>query len=905
MGIPSALTERIRAGQGVLVAGLGFFSTPATRGWELLLRRLAERFASGGGTDKREAARTILDLVNRGRYGAAVAWLRQRVPDEAFRQVLAEQQGGGGKPPESLSLAARLPWRGVVATFFPELWDKTLKNGRARRLDARVLAERERLEDGVSPFVLNALGSFAEPGSLAVSAAELRRRPGMDAVAGFLRSLYADRSFVFLGFRPGDPDLRLLVDNLLGAAPTRAEHYLLLADNDAGDADLQTEIAGAELGLTPVAYAGTLEELLGMWAGVPEPVDSEAHSDSTTAEIRLEDGTRKDGRDGGRKQGRDGGRKQGRDGVRKDGANGEPDGRGDPLSKSGLIDWVREQHANIEATPPLERAALYERMGDVFRERLRNPVQAISYFRSALEHDPGRRSVLVKLSDLYRTHKHWAGAEETLVKLAEVEPTADRRAQLLSQAAAIALDELDRPVRAAQLLERALDEAPELPATFETLERLLNQEKNWQALARLYQKMARELDADGPGRALKLRAMDGLAELALRFSKDPKVALRALEAADTLDPANPDRKALMAGLYAQAGPDQHVRAVAMHHAAIAADPDRFTSYRALAELYRAAGDRDRLWCVAATMSFLRKADDELREIYERGRAARLGPLTQPFGPEVWARVAHPDEDRDFSALFAVLGPVLAGVKASTPEGLGLRPEERVGAAFNDGPVGRALALVAHALDSPKLQVFQRPGDRRPVTLRIVRLGHDFVPALVLSGPLAGQAHAHAHVDIGEATFSLARALVMLRPERMVCAVEAGRAVARVGLEAALHMAGLKAPSEALRGEVERMTAELGTLLPPTTRDHIIAGARRLIAKHGGAFPDVDRWCNAVELSAARAAFLLVNDLVVSARALAAEAGAQGSLSVKQRLKDLVAFSISESYFEARGLLGLG
>ena len=63
----------------------------------------------------------------------------------------------------------------------------------------------------------------------------------------------------------------------------------------------------------------------------------------------------------------------------------------------------------------------------------------------------------------------------------------------------MALDELDRPVRAAQLLERALDEAPDAAQTFETLERLLNQEKNWQALARLYQKIARELDRRRPG----------------------------------------------------------------------------------------------------------------------------------------------------------------------------------------------------------------------------------------------------------------------------------------------------------------------------------------------------------------------------------------------------------------------
>jgi hypothetical protein len=183
-------------------------------------------------------------------------------------------------------------------------------------------------------------------------------------------------------------------------------------------------------------------------------------------------------------------------------------------------------------------------------------------------------------------------------------------------------------------------------------------------------------------------------------------------------------------------------------------------------------------------------------------------------------------------------------------------------------------------------------------LRILRAGADLLPTLVLGAPLA-------KAEVNEAMFVLARQLVLLRPERMVCALESGRAVARMALEAALALANLKPPSEANRGEVERMTAELEAVLPPATREHVVSAARRLIAKHAGAFPDVERWCNAVELSATRAAFLLVNDLVLAARVLAQEAAHAGPLSAKQRLRDLVGFSISERYFEARALLGLG
>ena len=129
-------------------------------------------------------------------------------------------------------------------------------------------------------------------------------------------------------------------------------------------------------------------------------------------------------------------------------------------------------------------------------------------------------------------------------------------------------------------------------------------------------------------------------------------------------------------------------------------------------------------------------------------------------------------------------------------------------------------------------------------------------------------------------------------------------MARVGLEAALHLAGLKPPSEALRTDAERVIAQIGALLPAASRDHIVSAARRLVAQHGGTPPDMDRWCTGVELTATRAAFLLINDLGAAARSLAAETFSGQPLTAKQRLKDLIGFSASEGYFEARKLLGI-
>jgi tetratricopeptide (TPR) repeat protein len=870
MGIPSALTQRVRTGQAVLVAGLGFLDPVSARGWDPLLRRLAERFAATS-PQARETARLIIDLVNRGRSATALAWLRRHLPEEVVKEVLVEVHAPGGVPPLVMDLATRLPWQGVVATCFNDVWERTLKNGRTRRLDPRQLAVNGgRLENGVNPFFLHALGTWSDPETLCFSPSDLRRRPMPAAVATFLRGLFAERSFVFLGFRPGDPDLSLIRHHMLGAAPSQVEHFLLLPEDSAVlDSPLQSDILGAEMDLVPVGFPGSLEELLRAWAG--GTVDGPGKGSAADAGRALQGEIVQDAMS---------------------------EARTNPVVQAPLLVWVREQQARIASTPAADRAPLYEEMGDVYRERFGNPVHAISCYRTAVQYEPSRRSALLKLVDFYVAHKHWPAAEDAVVRLAALEGSLERRVQLLCRAAAIAHDELDRPARAAQLLERALVEAPDAAQPFEAFERLLNQEKNWQALARLYQKSARELGQDGPGRSVKIRAMDGLAELALRFSKDPRVAIKALEAADSIDPDNGERKGLMATLYQQAGPEFQARAIATHHAAIAADPERLASFKALVDLYRAAGDRDRLWCMAATMTFLRKADEELRDIYERGKAVFGKAPARPVPPEVWTRVAHADADPEFSALFGALGPVLAGMSALTVQEMGLRPEERVDPAQVPGVVGRALATVNAAIDSPPLLVYLRAAERRPASVRIVRLGGELAPALVLGGPLG------VTTDPAEAVLAIARSLLLLQPDRIVCGLEASRAVARVGLEAALQMAGLKPPAESLRGDVERVIAQVGALLPPATRDHIIATARRLVAQNGGTAPEVDRWCTGIELTATRVAFLLIHDLGAAARSLATEASSGQPLSAKQRLKDLIGFSVSETYLEARKMVGM-
>src|SRR6185436_18733984 len=77
-------------------------------------------------------------------------------------------------------------------------------------------------------------------------------------------------SFVFVGFRPGDPDLALVAERLLGSSASESEDFLLWA----GASEAEAQVLGAELALTAIAVEGdvtaALQALVEAWDSVKE-----------------------------------------------------------------------------------------------------------------------------------------------------------------------------------------------------------------------------------------------------------------------------------------------------------------------------------------------------------------------------------------------------------------------------------------------------------------------------------------------------------------------------------------------------------------------------------------------------------------------------------------------------------
>jgi tetratricopeptide (TPR) repeat protein len=542
------------------------------------------------------------------------------------------------------------------------------------------------------------------------------------------------------------------------------------------------------------------------------------------------------------------------------------------------------------------RARLAEEIGDLLAEKLEDAEGAIAAYRAVIEVAPNRRQVWHKLLELHTAAKQWADAAGALGRLAELETASAVRAKYFYAAAVIRRDELDDPAGAVALFNRALDDAPDLTKAFDALERLLADVGAWRELARNYRRMIKRLPPEGLS-DLRLRLWGGLGEVSLTQLEDLEMAATALEVAVTLDGDNLQRHEQLAEVYVAAGPTHQEKAIAEHQWLLARNPDRLASYRALGKLYGDVGAYDKLWCVAATLTFLRKADATLETFYETHRPREMRAAKRPFNDEAWLKVVHPDEDRYIDAIFMLLGPFVAAGAAQQHQVVGLRRKERVDVATDQRVPTRILRYVAETLELAAPDLFFKESEPQSLTLVNLQEKGVLTPALVIG---KGIEQRGSEVEL---VFEMGKRMAFLRPERFVRSAVPSAPALDVALRAALALAGTPVGNGAGNGEVDRLAGDLGRLVPRTVTEQIAAIGRKLVAERGGGI-DMPAWMGAADMTSARVGFALSNDLASAARVISTEPIAGSPVSPKDRLKDLLAFSVSEDYFAVRKVLGL-
>jgi hypothetical protein len=348
------------------------------------------------------------------------------------------------------------------------------------------------------------------------------------------------------------------------------------------------------------------------------------------------------------------------------------------------------------------------------------------------------------------------------------------------------------------------------------------------------------------------------------------------------------------------GPDEFDKAVEQGHALIAARPMDFTIHHRLFDLYDAYDRRDEAMCVARGLKFLKQAntrelelaasvDDELKQAHGAlsREAMRMGAY-------------HPSESLRLSDVFSLIWPMIAAREGRTHAHFSLDRANRTQVNLQASePLARFIAYACQVLDAPVPDFFPRPGEPGDLLTAALTEFEGGQVKTVFPTLLAGS-DALAKQGDRAWLFRAARAVTRARPEHILAAVLPSGTSLRQAVYGAIMVShpGVAIPED-LTEAARAYAVEIQRYLPPARLDQLRTLITRLIETAGA---DTRAWVQGVSFTATRLGFALCDDLETAARIVTQEDD-NTMVSAKDRMRDLVAYSMSLPYFSLRRALG--
>jgi tetratricopeptide (TPR) repeat protein len=572
-------------------------------------------------------------------------------------------------------------------------------------------------------------------------------------------------------------------------------------------------------------------------------------------------------------------------------------------------DWeavIKQKRAmsSSHATSTDEKFKLSEEIAQIYKEKLNNPQKAIAANLEALNYKPTDHQLLHNLLDLFSETKQWKKAMEILMKLAEIE-TGKVKARYLVAAGNIANYELHSTDEAVELYNTALDDDPDDLKAFERIDKIMTAKKDWKNQERNYRKMIKRLGADPPAdkKPTVIALWHALGEIYRSRLKDYKAATAAFEVCVSMDPDATARHQILAELYQLSGPDAYDKAVREYRHLVKVTQDfgqMATHMKTLRRLFMEMRQYDRAWCVTAALAFLRKADPEEQQFHDQYKPKGFARARARLTEELWQKnIYHPDEDRYISHVFAAVSQAVAAVRAKEHKDWGLKRKDRRDIATDQLLFSKVFNYVNQVLGVPQPELYLRPESPGELDLANAREKAHLVPSFVVgSSLLQGRPEK-------ELAYVVGKKLTLMRPDHYVRWPTVVPTVAelKVVFLAALRLVQPRFEVKAdLQQPVGQYLDFLRKLVPPQMMEQLGVVVQRFLATKAEA--DLHKWANAVDLTATRAGFLVCNDLDVSARLVQTEPVSVGIVEPKEKIRDLIQWSLSDEYFALREHLGL-
>jgi tetratricopeptide (TPR) repeat protein len=572
-------------------------------------------------------------------------------------------------------------------------------------------------------------------------------------------------------------------------------------------------------------------------------------------------------------------------------------------------DWDAVVHAKrglLHGADEDGKIRLLDEIGTIYHQQLGNAQKAIGAYVDALEIRPDDHQLLQKLLDLYTETEQWKKSVEVIVRFIELEADPVRRGSYYQAAGTICRDKIKAIDEAIDYYNLALDNffadperipkamLPRALKAFADIDKILTMKRDWKAQERAYRQMIKRLK---PGEKILVELWSALGEIYRSRLKQYQSAIAAYEVAQQLEPENNQRREILAELYVLAGPSHADKAVQQHMEMLRADPFKYDSYKALRRIYMDTHQYDKTWCVCNALAFLKKAEPDELQFYEQYKPRAFVKAKNRMTEEMWRKVFHPDEDPYVGAILGAIWQGAAMIRAQPHKAFNLRRKDRRPLESDQLQFSKIFLYTGQVLNVSTPDVYLEPEKPGEIAVANTHEKGQLIPSFVVrANLLQGRPER-------EIAFAAARWLSYMRPDHFLKLALPSNTELKTAFLSAIVMVRRNFP---LTAEMQPLVAQY---LPEMEKRILPAWLEQLgivVNRFLQAAPEVNltKWGHAVDATAQRAGFVICGDLEVAARMVSTEPVVAGGPQVKEKIKELVLYSVSEDYFAVRQHLGI-
>jgi hypothetical protein len=511
---------------------------------------------------------------------------------------------------------------------------------------------------------------------------------------------------------------------------------------------------------------------------------------------------------------------------------------------------------------------------------------------AALDERPDDRKILTKLMQLYSEEKDWSKLIEVVLKLASKVDDKKQKAKYMHTAAIVSFRQMGDLDKAAGFYDQVLELDPSLDRALAEAIEIRAEKGDHEAVERLLKvELEKASEAnDTPKMLATFERLGVLYKDKLGWMGD---AVDAYEAAQTLDPDNEERNDLLSKLYAADTGQYLDKALGSQYRLVRKNPYKPEPYRALRKLFTEAKRADAAFCLCQALVSINGAEPDEERFFRRMRPEGVASAQDRLSEDDWVKsVVHADADPLLTEIFSVIQPAVIRKNGQPLETLGFQMAYSLDLTRHPYPMSQTLNYAAGVLGMEPPLAFQNPNDGSGLSFL-----HAHTPGMVL-----GAAALAAELPMQAAAFIAARHLTYYRAGLYLRHLVPTGTGLRAWLFAAIKLITPAFPvNKELEGPVkENMTLLEGAIVGPA-RDLLASVVTRLL--QAGAI-DLKKWVAAVDLTADRAGFILANDLEIADEMIKAADESSSAVQQKERLRELMLFSVSEEYFSIRRRLSI-